>query len=297
MAKEDIRLDDLPLDELERWVAKRLRPKQGVIHPQSVEGIPTTSNLSSVPVAGLPNGTEYYTPNSNGDWVRKRWNRRSETWETVGPDDGSVDTAQLVNGAVTTDKIANDAVTPDKLGNITRGSSWSARPSSPEDFAIYLFYFTGGAESIYWAFFYWASNWHFMGGPPAEDEVTAREATSSTTLANLSTNGPIITDLPAGRYTAEWGAYFERRGSGTVDTDHYMQLVENNGTSSITNGTEAYGRWDNPSGERFGTSPGQGRFTLSSQADVRCKYRTGNASYSAGFGERSLKVWPVYLND
>lgn len=90
---------------------------------------------------------------------------------------------------------------------------------------------------VNWRFKYNAASassykWEFIGGPPLAAYVDTDQSTTSTTAANLSTDGPAITVPLAGEYECQ--AYCLCYGSAAAIVQSYFFAV--NGTA-ITGGT------------------------------------------------------------
>lgn len=172
----------------------------------------------------------------------------------------------VVNGALDNSNIsASAAIAVSKLATSTNGfalqvsggvPTWAALPvvsygtalpGSPTDGQEYVLVDSTTNPTYQWRFRWNAGSalsdkWEFVGGPPAEAEVTTSETTASTTYAALATAGPSIVIPRAGVYLvtvqatlsanalAEIHMSYDIGGTAAVDDDSAMAA-----SSSATN--------------------------------------------------------------
>ena len=167
-----------------------------------------------------------------------------------------------------------------------------ALPASPVS-GQEISYLADATNGVVWRLKYRSASasvykWEFIGGPPLFAEVTANEATSSTTYVALATAGPVVTLPLAGDYDVAVGAQIiSGAAAGAVASMSYdigataaVQADAAELSSTFTGGDRIQG---NVMRER--------RKTGLAAVALTAKYRTSAANGT--FNSRWMRVTPV----
>jgi hypothetical protein len=170
-------------------------------------------------------------------------------------------------------------------------SAVTALPGSPSDGDEVLFMDSLTVPTYTWHLRYIsgkASNkWQFIGGSPMVAAVTASEATTSTSYANLTTSGPSLTLPVAGDYQITYGAMI----NGGSDN---AQPVASFATSAAASDTDRI-EGAPISAEQTYMSPSRSvKKTGLTAAAVTMKYKVTSAG-SGTFALRWLNIIPIAI--
>lgn len=183
----------------------------------------------------------------------------------------------------------NEIVTAAKMNRLTPGYG-TTLPASPTDGDTYILVDSTSNPTYQWMFLYHSGSantdkWEFIGGVPANVEVTTQENTSSTTYAALATAGPLFAIPRAGVYDV----YLEAGMVAITAAQTTWMSYDIGGTAAVDADAAA-----GASGAADPTFAARTRRKTLTAVTLTAKYRvSGN---TGSFQRRVMRVCPVRVS-